>query len=79
MILPGFGPAMGALTSRLSPKPNEVSKPPSREDPDIIAAREKQRLAEINRKGRRSTILTNSLNPVSVQRARAGSTNLGGT
>jgi|SRR3990172_11271278 len=47
--------------------------PPSREDPEISAARKKQRMAELQRRGRQSMILTtgeNDLGYVSRPQAR---------
>lgn len=52
-ILPGFS----------SPKPPPIQPLPppiTREDPEIKAAKEKQRRSELQRKGRRSQILTGS-------------------
>ena len=40
------------------PPPLIPTPPPEREDPEISAARKKQRATELRRKGRRSTILT---------------------
>ena len=49
-LLPGFG---GGPSTPASPPPL-----PTREDPQIRAARETQRQAELRRKGRRKAILT---------------------
>ncbi len=67
-LLPGFGG--GNTTDEFlptphrpgarRPNPNFIPAPPTptRQDPEISAAREKQRKAELSRRGRRSTILT---------------------
>ena len=54
MILPGFSPRAPAL-----PPPSK--RPPKIDDPAIAAAAKKQRLAELQRKGRASMIIAGGL------------------
>jgi len=58
--------------------------PPTREDPEVVASKERQRLSELRRKGRRSTVLTggqgveeSELGAVSRPEARSGAQLLG--
>lgn len=51
MIKLGFGGSAPSL-------PPAPPPPPKRDDPDVTAAREKARLAELRRKGRRASVLT---------------------
>lgn len=48
MILPGFGSA--------PPAPPPLQPLPEREDPSVQQARERQRLSELQRRGRRAAI-----------------------
>ena len=63
-LLPGFGSgspsAVTDVTAGLLGRKPPASLPPlpTRRDPEIAAARKKQRDIELRRKGRRSTILT---------------------
>ncbi len=73
-LLPGFAPltaigkrpklgveaAFDSAFDSSSPGVKKVAPPPTRQDPEISAARERQRKAELKRKGRRSTILTSA-------------------
>lgn len=69
MRFPGFS----SSTPSVPPPP----PPPTREDPEVKAAREKTRLAALQRKGRRASILTggqgveDSLGSVSRPEARS--------
>ena len=54
MILPGFSPSAPAL-------PPAPPPPPKIADPAIAAAAKKQRLADLQRKGRAATIIAGDL------------------
>lgn len=65
------------------PPPPELPPVPTREDPEISAARERQRQADLRRRGRRATILTGGRGVEDelgvVNRPQAGATRLGQT
>ncbi len=52
MILPGFSPKAPSLPAIAAPAP-----PPRRDDPAIAEAKKKQRLSDLRRRGRASTII----------------------
>ena len=59
---------------------NDAQLPPERADPAILAAAEKQRLAELRRRGRSSTFLAGgkrTINTAPLGRPQAGSGQLG--
>lgn len=68
-ILPGFGKP---------PDPPKMEPLPKRDDEEIRKAREKQRLEEDSRKGRRSTILKKNLDALGPMVRPRASSLLGG-
>lgn len=93
-LLPGFNgggintidefiPGRGGIRKKNPDFIPPVAPSPTRRDPEIVAAREKQRLTEQRRKGRRSTILTSGRGVedklgVTRPQARGGAELLGG-
>lgn len=70
-----------SLVAPDSPKVDPLPPPPTREDPEIEAAKEAERLASLRRKGRAASVLTGGgglLGDASTAQPRAGATVLGG-
>jgi len=58
-LLPGGnGGLLQGVASGVMPGKPSVPPLPSRQDPEVIAARERQRQIELNRSGRRASTLT---------------------
>ena len=73
-MLPGFSPSAPSL-------PPTVAPPPQRDDPAVVEARKKQRLSELNRRGRRALILNTGAGVVDeapLSQPRAGGAQLFG-
>lgn len=67
-LLPGFNPSI--------PEPIAPRPPPKRDDPAIVAARERLKLSERKRKGRSATILAGGLGATETARPAGRQANL---